>query len=248
MEQSAINECGEQLKRFVPVFTAGAVGSLVVELRVPNAPQRYGRPRTEAGFFDLLTEPGKRGFWEAVKGYVSRPLELQPAGIYVTMNGVDPVYLSRANNRMGDGLAKISADDGDVVSRRWVVVDVDPKRRIAGVSSTDEEKAAARSVIDGVRSDLSARGFRAPMFIDSGNGFHLWYRVDLPRDDGGQIERTLKQMARRHNTPLAGVDTTVFNPSRIIKIPGTWARKGDSTPERPHRMCRVLEVPSTIGA
>ena len=40
------------------------------------------------------------------------------------------------------------------------------------------------------------------------------------------------------------VDTTTFNPARIVKLYGTPARKGDSTEDRPHRLARLLEVPN----
>jgi hypothetical protein len=39
------------------------------------------------------------------------------------------------------------------------------------------------------------------------------------------------------------IDQTVYNPARICKVPGTWARKGDDIPERPHRQSRLVEVP-----
>jgi len=35
----------------------------------------------------------------------------------------------------------------------------------------------------------------------------------------------------------------VFNPARIWKLYGTVSRKGDSIPERPHRLARILEAP-----
>ncbi len=42
------------------------------------------------------------------------------------------------------------------------------------------------------------------------------------------------------------MDTSVGNAARIWKTYGTVSRKGDDTPERPHRLARVLEVPSEI--
>jgi len=164
--------------------------------------------------------------------------------VYVTLNPLDPVLLARANNRLKEqgGRAGDCAADANVLARRWLLVDVDPVK-LAGVSATDGEKAAARTVTDGVRQDLDGRGWPAPMVIDSGNGYHLWYRVELPRDDGGTVQGILTGLARKHDTAAATVDTAVFNPSRIAKLPGTWARKGDSLPDRPHRMARILEVP-----
>ena len=201
------------------------------------------RPTDECGFFDLSCQDGRTALWAAVKGYVARPEDEQPEGVYLIVNPIDPVFLARANNRMGKKGQKISAEDTHVLARRWFVVDADPKRPISKVSATDAEKDAARLVIDGVREDLRGRGFGEPMVIDSGNGYHLYYRVDLPADDGGFVEHTLKCLARRHNTAGATVDTCTFNPSRVMKIPGTWARKGSSVPDRPHRMARVLETP-----
>ena len=56
-------------------------------------------------------------------------------------------------------------------------------------------------------------------------------------------EQLLHALARRHDTSAARIDTSVFNPSRIAKLPGTWSRKGDPLPDRPHRLCRVVAVP-----
>ena len=81
------------------------------------------------------------------------------------------------------------------------------------------------------------------MFCDSGNGFHLLYRVDLPADDGGTVGKLLGALAARFDTPRVKIDRSVANPSRICKLPGTLARKGDHVPDRPHRRSRVLEVP-----
>jgi hypothetical protein len=79
--------------------------------------------------------------------------------------------------------------------------------------------------------------------IDSGNGYYLLYRIDLPADDGGLVKRVLLALAQRFDTDAVKIDPAVFNPARICKVPGTWARKGDNTPERPHRESRLLEVP-----
>jgi hypothetical protein len=229
-----------EVDRFLAAYTAGGDG-LVIELRALEVPQRYGRPLALSGFFDLA-DPGP--LRRAVAELVGRPAGEQPEGVYVTLNPVSPALLGRANQRLRPaGKKAMAASDADVLRRRWLLIDVDPTRP-AGISSTDEEKAAALAVITGVRRDLDARGFPAPLVVDSGNGFHLWYRIDLPAADGGRVERTIKGLAGRHNTAAATLDTSVFNPSRIAKLPGTFARKGDDVPGRPHRMARVLEVPA----
>lgn len=240
-----MNNPGDHLRRFLPVFASGAE-QLVIELRALGVPQKWGGPKVECGFFSFVACEKPEAFVKALNSLATRDPEMQPEGIYVTLNPVNPALLARSDNRLKTIRDKpISASDADVIGRRWLLVDVDPKRP-GGISATDEEKAAARLVFDGVREDLRARGWPDPMVNDSGNGFHGWYRIDLPRDDKKQVEHALKALAARHNCATVTIDTSVYNPSRIVKVPGTWARKGDSVPDRPHRMAMVLEVPDTI--
>lgn len=229
-----------QLERFLPAYLAGAE-RVVAELRALDCPRRFGRPVTRAGFFDLPARQAE--FVRAVRSLLADEAG-PPGAVYVTLNPLHTDLLARAHNRIKEqcGRAGDCATDANVLGRRWLLVDVDPVK-LAGVSATDREKAAARAVADGVRRDLDGRGWPAPMVVDSGNGYHLWYRIDLAADDGGLVRSVLTALGRAHDTAAAAVDTTVFNPSRIAKLPGTWARKGDSVPDRPHRMARVLEVP-----
>jgi hypothetical protein len=51
----------------------------------------------------------------------------------------------------------------------------------------------------------------------------------------------LQAIAKQFDGPDAHVDTSVFNAARIIKVLGSWARKGDSTDDRPHRQsCYIV--------
>jgi hypothetical protein len=84
---------------------------------------------------------------------------------------------------------------------------------------------------------------------DSGNGAHLIYPLDLPRDDetAALLKAVLTGLARRHAEQLARLnlelDQAVGNPARLTKLYGTLARKGDNTPERPHRLSRIISLP-----
>jgi hypothetical protein len=241
-----LNENRKHFHDFISVLTAGVdrypfggQDVLVHEARVLALPS--GNPKYPAknliGFFDLL-QPVR--LWDTVRHYLSLPEKAQPEGIYLTVNPVDPDLLAVADHEFKAGVS--GATDADVKARNFFYVDADPVRR-ARISATDEEKAAAGDLALAVRADLTARGFPPPMVVDSGNGFHDWRRVQLPAADGGAVEELLKALARRHDTPRAKIDTTVFNPSRLCKIPGTFARKGSSVTTRPHRMARILEVP-----
>lgn len=77
----------------------------------------------------------------------------------------------------------------------------------------------------------------------SGNGYHLYYVLnELLNDEMHKklVEGALRELAEKFNTGIVAVDTVVFNASRITKVPGTIARKGENTTERPHRMAEVL--------
>ena len=61
-------------------------------------------------------------------------------------------------------------------------IDLDPDRP-AAVSSTDEQHAAAKAVAEHCRDWLHHDcGWPDPIFANSGNGWHLLYRIDLPND------------------------------------------------------------------
>ncbi len=81
----------------------------------------------------------------------------------------------------GDGAA-----DKHVTGRRWLLVDADPARD-AKISSSDAEKAQALAVVRSLRRFLAGLAWPAPILADSGNGYHLLYRIDLPADDGGLV-------------------------------------------------------------
>ncbi len=164
-------------------------------------------------------------------------------GCYVTMNPVNVDFLARAANRVIK--ATVTASDNDIVARHRITIDFDPERP-GGISSTDEEKALAFRVGCQVRDDFNTQGWPAPIEGDSGNGYHLNYAIDLPVDDGGLVQRFLQALSAKYSTPQVKVDTTLFNPSRIIKLYGTQARKGDSIPARPHRTAQVIGGPSFL--
>ena len=139
-----------------------------------------------------------------------------------------------------------TAKDGDIVRRRWLLVDCDPKRT-GTVSSTDAEKALAEEKAFEVATWLQERGWPLPIIADSGNGWHLLYRIDLPADDGGLVARVLKALAAKFSDAAVDIDTKVGNASRICKLYGTLAAKGKHSPERPHRVSKVIEIPSPLA-
>jgi len=206
--------------------------------------------RTASGYFDA------DHLEQAAKAIEALDAAGTYSGIYVTLNPVNPALLSRRSNRIETrlGLKEATTADADIIRRLWFPVDIDPVRP-SGIGSSDAEHAAALEVAGNVAGFLSEFfGFPAPVRCDSGNGAHLLYRIDLPNDDESRslIERCLKGLSAAfdrsptEDRPGVEIDQTPFNAARIWKLYGTVARKGDNTPERPHRRARIIEAPEVI--
>lgn len=206
----------------------------MIEVRVPKA----GRFRTISGYFqDHARLAQAAGQLEPEKF----------AGIYWTLNPVKPELLARADHKL-KRFAEATTSDNDVTRRVWLPIDFDPKRA-AGISSTDAEHDAALALADRMRMTLAAEGWPDPVCADSGNGAHLLYPIDLPNDPlmADLVKRCLEALASRFDTAAVSIDRTTYNASRIFKIYGTTARKGDATADRPHRFSQLLQAPASLA-
>jgi phage/plasmid-associated DNA primase len=215
----------------------------IVEVRALN-------PWTASGYYDT------DHLEQAAKAIEALDAAGTYDGIYITLNEINPALLSRRANRIETRLPKSAATtaDADIVRRRWLPVDVDVKRP-SGISSTDEEHAIALEAAGRIARYLTEEhGFPEPVRADSGNGAHLLYRIDLPNDEESRdlVKASIEALGAAFNQepgegrPGYEVDQTTFNAARIWKLYGTMARKGDHTPERPHRRARILEVPDVV--
>jgi hypothetical protein len=208
----------------------------VTEVRALDA-QRGGdyRPGTLFGYFDNA---------EALAAAVATITSAK--GIYFVPNAVNPALLARAANRLKTAGKGELTQDTDIVARRWFLIDADAIRA-AGISATDVEHRAALDRIRQIVEELRwNQGWPLPITADSGNGGHAMYRIELPADDGGLVERGLQALAARFTDGAVKVDTVVHNPARIWKLAGTLVCKGDDTPERPWRMARTLRIPEPL--
>jgi len=209
-----------------------------IELRAldVSTPQ-YRRPHTEFGYF---TDRAK---------LVSAAAELSnhASGVYVTVNPVNPDLLARAANRVKTADRGDATKDPDIPEQKWLLIDIDPKRPTK-VSATDKEKQIGLEKMKEVYSYLRGEGFPKPIVADSGNGIHLMYRIKTPeKTPSSLISEFLNALAFMFDSHQVNVDSKVYNPARIWKLYGTVARKGDHTPERPHRLARLLVAPDEIG-
>ncbi len=193
--------------------------------------------------------------WQTVNGYfddhsllakAAAELSGRAPGVYVTLNPVRIDLLGRAVNRV-IRFAKKTTSDSDILSRRWFAVDFDSVRP-SGISATEAEHEAALDRMQQCKDWLRTQGWPDPVLADSGNGGHLLYRLDIPNDAASTnlVKFCLQALGLLFSDGQVIVDLGTYNASRIWKVYGTLAAKGDDIHARPHRVAKLLEVPSPI--
>jgi len=161
-------------------------------------------------------------------------LELNSKGynIYTVMNPISPSF-------QGKGAAK----DMDILYRDLLLVDID-RTGNSDESATEEELNAAKSLAIQVRAYMLKRGWPDPFVMMSGNGYHLYYVLDEvgnTQSDTDLVKSVLCELASKFDNSKVSVDTSVFNASRITKVPGTIMRKGMESVNRPYRVAEVCD-------
>ena len=164
-------------------------------------------------------------------------------GVYFTPNPVNPALLARSANRFQAAKRENSTTDADIICRRWLLIDCDPKRP-SGISASEEEHDAALYKAIELSEKLKSQGWPEPVMLDSGNGAQLMYRVDLPVEDDGLVKACLQALAPFGDDKVS-IDQTVFNPARIWRLPGTWNCKGDEVDDRRYRQAKIISMPDS---
>lgn len=156
-----------------------------------------------------------------------------------------------------DRLVRVSegetTNENDISSRKWLLIDIDPLRyvdgdEVKGINSSDEELAEARNTARNVYDYLKGMGFPEPVTAMSGNGIHIYYRIDEPNDNETTIliKTFLSSLAQKFSTTKADVDKGVYTKARLSKLYGTTPHKGADTKERPCRLAVIEYVPKEI--
>ena len=117
--------------------------------------------------------------------------------IYFVLNSINDVcYSMIQKDKMVRGAE--TTKDHDIISRRYVLIDLDCERGGKKVSSNEEEYQKARMKAHEVRNYLISEGFSDPVVCCSGSGFHLLYKIaDWANNEENKIliERFLKALS-----------------------------------------------------
>lgn len=200
----------------------------IFEIRIPNT-----RKGTVSGYYD--TQNIEKASFDV--------LEFDGlANIYILLNELDPALIARSYNCLKN-YTKQTTSDKDIKRRRWLLIDFDPKRP-AGISSTNDEKLAAEKTMREVIHFLADYDWEPRFYGNSGNGYHIIYRIDLPnnQENTSLVKNVLEVINMMFSNDQVDIDTSVYKPSQPTKLYGTLAVKGDNTLERPHRRSKLHEL------
>lgn len=168
--------------------------------------------------------------------------EPEVSAIYVQLQVLDPSTLTDLPE--GKGVKR-----HHVCRFRWLVVDVDTLRPDkAKTNATEEEKVNSLQVAMAVSAYLQKHGWPQPILCDSGNGWHLVWKIDLEnsQEHHEMLCCCFEALASKFDNEHGEIDCSLAEPEQLIKLWGTMVRKGEDTPLRPWRRSRVVEVPDSV--
>ena len=167
---------------------------------------------------------------------------------YFTLNEINDALYSREQHDTFVKKPKSTTNDGDITRRSMVLIDLDPSRA-AGISASDDEFEKAHLKAVDVFRYLIGAGFKEPIITKSGNGWHVYLPCDMPNDEEHNelVKRFLQSLSKMFSDASVEIDEKVFNPARIDKLIGTWAKKGSDTPDRKWRIAEIVKVPADLS-
>lgn len=167
--------------------------------------------------------------------------------IYFILNVINPACYGRPQSERLVMSPKNSTVDDDIVGRRWIMVDLDP-RRPAGTNSSHEELEKAHMKAIEVYKFLKENGFSEPVIAMSGNGYHLNIpcRIKISEENDLIIKRFGLALSMMFDDEYIEVDKKVHNRSRLCKLYGSTAKKGANNADRPWRVSGIVRYPTEI--
>jgi hypothetical protein len=179
-------------------------------------------------------------------------------GCYIVPAKIKPAIAARYQPNCWNQAYGGRAADSEIELVRSIYIDCDVPRP-KGISTTESEKLQAYELSRQIEEFLASRlGDDRPLGRgDSGNGYSIFIAVEPfapTAETSGRIERFLKGLARKFQVDGAAIDTSVFNPARLVPAFGTLKTKGANTPDRPHQptffICRpnVRRIPLEVLA
>lgn len=208
---------------------------------------KSGEELVEVRIVDNTYKRTYSGYFTDVNTLLNEIRKYDNCNIYFTLNAINPACYDREQHDRIVTKPKSTTSDNDIVGRDWILIDIDTKKP-SDTNSTDEEKEMAKEVVNNVFKFLRDEGFEKPVVCDSGNGFHLLYKIAMKNSNENTTicKEFLQVLDMLFSNPNVEIDCTTHNASRVCKLYGTFSRKGSNTKKRPQRESKILRIPDEI--
>lgn len=208
---------------------------------------KSGEELVEVRIVDNAYKRTYSGYFTDVDTLLNEIRKYDNCNIYFTLNAINPACYDREQHDRIVTKPKSTTSDNDIVGRDWILIDIDTKKP-SDTNSTDEEKEMAKEVVNNVFKFLRDEGFEKPVVCDSGNGFHLLYKIAMKNNNENTTicKEFLQVLDMLFSNPNVEIDCTTHNASRVCKLYGTFSRKGSNTKKRPQRESKILRIPDEI--
>lgn len=208
---------------------------------------KSGEELVEVRIVDNAYKRTYSGYFTDVDTLLNEIRKYDNSNIYFTLNAINPACYDREQHDRIVTKPKSTTSDNDIVGRDWILIDIDTKKP-SDTNSTDEEKEMAKEVVNNVFKFLRDEGFEKPVVCDSGNGFHLLYKIAMKNSNENTTicKEFLQVLDMLFSNPNVEIDCTTHNASRVCKLYGTFSRKGSNTKKRPQRESKILRIPDEI--
>lgn len=208
---------------------------------------KSGEELVEVRIVDNAYKRTYSGYFTDVNTLLNEIRKYDNCNIYFTLNAINPACYDREQHDRIVTKSKSTTSDNDIVGRDWILIDIDTKKP-SDTNSTDEEKEMAKEVVNNVFKFLRDEGFEKPVVCDSGNGFHLLYKIAMKNSNENTTicKEFLQVLDMLFSNPNVEIDCTTHNASRVCKLYGTFSRKGSNTKKRPQRESKILRIPDEI--
>lgn len=208
---------------------------------------KSGEELVEVRIVDNTYKRTYSGYFTDVNTLLNEIRKYDNCNIYFTLNAINPACYDREQHDRIVTKPKSTTSDNDIVGRDWILIDIDTKKP-SDTNSTDEEKEMAKEVVNNVFKFLRDEGFEKPVVCDSGNGFHLLYKIAMKNSNENTTicKEFLQVLDMLFSNPNVEIDCTTHNASRVCKLYGTFSRKGSNTKKRPQRESKILRIPDEV--
>lgn len=205
------------------------------------------KPNNELFEIRVLGDKTYSAYFTDIEEAIKQLPKYDNSQIYFTVNKVNDACASRKQFNNFMLVQGTATSKNDITRRLFIPIDIDVERP-SGICSTNEEKEYAHQKALTVFRFLKENNFAEPVICDSSSGYHIYYPVDMEADQQSEsdIKKFFGILSNFFTDERVKIDRQVGDANRIMRLCGTWSRKGRNTPERPHRMAKILRYPSEM--